>query len=277
MDVVPASEFVRPRPGLPKTIGAFHLVIGGFLFLAGLVFLQDIGPSIAQNQPATFEPDLTQQIFEATVQQQLIQLDVREKAATDEAERARIKEERTALSVKFPKLADQVDVNAINRDLRWVTWYLWADFVSGPILNLLMLASGIGLLQLRTWARTMGAWVSALKLVRLVALTLFLVVAMIPHATHAMGVLFRADLARAVVTDMIAEVYAKRGQPVPTELHDMSQIVTVAKIVFSLLAIGMLCFGAVYPSIALVVLSRPDAKAACVPEPDSDDPGEDDS
>src|SRR5262249_19252553 len=64
-------------------------------------------------------------------------------------------------------------------DARSIAWS-WAEVLSGLVLNVLMLVSGIGLLHWRPWARTLAVWTAVLKVVRLVALYSFFIVALVP-------------------------------------------------------------------------------------------------
>src|SRR5215207_2211003 len=95
----------------------------------------------------------------------LAKLDPRGAAATNAAEKARLARERRDLAARYdPGVERRLDLAAINRDLRWMSWYVWADVSTGPVLNLLMLASGFGLTQLKGWARRLAIWVAALKI-----------------------------------------------------------------------------------------------------------------
>ncbi len=69
------------------------------------------------------------------------------------------------------------------------------------VLNLALLASGIGLLASRSWGRKTGVWVSVLKIVRLVAVYGFAISVVAPvfaqRMSQALGKMLGADAATA--------------------------------------------------------------------------------
>ena len=67
------------------------------------------------------------------------------------------------------------------------------DLASNLILNLLMFIAGIGLIRVKEWGRTLGVWVAALKIVRLLALTASMIVVVVPFVTQKAGELGRRD------------------------------------------------------------------------------------
>ena len=253
---------VSPQPGLLRTIGILNFIFGGLLFACGLNCLGWFGPMLATLQLIRLDPEEAQIHFDNFKRTMIVTLRDREASATD-AERTRIKKSRVELEALHPRIGDQLDLKKINRGLRWLTWYLWADVVTGPILNLLMLASGIGLMQLKCWARTMGLWVAAAKLVRLAALTIFLVAMVIPRMSKVADELMASDFGRVLITSALAQQGARQGGDVPVAQIDPKDLVPIMTGMSDIAAVLMLGFGAIYPALTLVVLSRPAARAAC--------------
>ncbi|MBV8385056.1 MAG: hypothetical protein JOZ63_20895 [Planctomycetaceae bacterium] len=253
---------VSPQPGLLRTIGILNFIFGGLLFACGLNCLGWFGPMLATLQLIRLDPEEAQIHFDNFKRTMIATLRDREASATD-AERTRIKKSRVELEALHPRIGDQLDLKKINRGLRWLTWYLWADVVTGPILNLLMLASGIGLMQLKCWARTMGLWVAAAKLVRLAALTIFLVAMVIPRMSKVADELMASDFGRVLITSALAQQGARQGGDVPVAQIDPKDLVPIMTGMSDIAAVLLLGFGAIYPVLTLVVLSRPAARAAC--------------
>src|SRR5262249_60773405 len=139
------------------------------------------------NRPFRLEPGDAQNLYNEMHAELVRQLEAREVAAPVGGQRSLLRNERRALEASHDSDVERhLDLPAINRDLLWMSWYFCADFVTGPVLNLLMLAAGIGLTQLRVWARTLALWVAVLKLVRLVVLTASFVVVVVPLVAGAL-------------------------------------------------------------------------------------------
>ncbi len=263
------AAVVTPQPGLPRTIGFLNLLFGGMLFLCGLGCLGYVAPMLAPLQPLRLDPDEAQFSFDNLKQSLIVMLQEREQKATTDAEKEKIKKRRIDLQALHPRIGDQLDLKTINHDLRWLTWYLWADVVTAPVLNLLMLTSGIGLIQLRGWARTMGLYVAAGKLLRLAVLTIFLIAGVIPHLSRTSEVMMASDFGKLLIIGAEAQQQAQQGAENPAAQIDPKDLVPIMRAMGYISAILMLGFGAIYPVLTLAVLSRPAARAACS-DPDAD-------
>ena len=158
----------------------------------------------------------------------------------------------------------EIDFPKVNARLSWLATYLRLDVLSGPVLNLLLVVSGIGLVLQQNWARVLGMAAAALKVLRLVALTALLVGAVIPRVGSVLDELLTTDVGRQALTQAIEQQQARQGgapggpQPSPEEF---TRLFRGAGNVF---AIFLACLGSIYPIIALILLSRPGARAACV-------------
>src|SRR5262249_43401668 len=125
------------------------------------------------------------------------------------------------------------------------------DVVTGMILNVLLLISGIGLVRLKEWGRVTGLWVAAIKIARLVVIYSINIVVIVPIMTKQFADMFE-DIARAAPPGPRGA-----GAPAMTEVGPaMGTMMTAA-------AIGIMIVGSIYPAIVLWLLSRPGVKAAC--------------
>ncbi|HEX8200536.1 MAG TPA: hypothetical protein VF590_08610 [Isosphaeraceae bacterium] len=245
------DQLVLPTPRGPKTIGVLNIVFGSLLLLcipcvgAYMALIANLGSIMAAQTQAM------QAQQKAMQQQSLADLAQREAEAATEAEKAQIQSERQALLTRptQPAMPNMDLMTGGMKDPRVVAHYV-ADFGSGMLLNVLMLAAGIGLVRLREWGRRMSLWVAGLKLARLLAVTASVIVVVVPVTTRNMQRAF-AELQQQ------AGPAPAQGQPNAAE---MAQSLGTMSTVY---AIGLLILGAIYPAITLAVLTRPGSRAAC--------------
>lgn len=263
MDSLPTAVSVAPKPGLPKLIGSLNVAFGFLLFLIGLGRLDLIGPSFTQNQPFKLERGDAQIFYDQFHQRQIFELQKLEESTTNESKQAKLRSERLELAANHQKDIDQhLDLKSINYVLLLLNWYFWADFATGPVLNLLMLASGVGLTQLRVWARRMAIWVALLKIVRILALTLFFTIAIVPQARRTMDAVAHTELGEVIIAKANSALTQASHGPPPVHYTAENFAVNMAAMAYILAVFGMiLCL--IYPAISLVILTRPSVKAAC--------------
>jgi hypothetical protein len=120
------------------------------------------------------------------------------------------------------------------------------DVVTGGVLNFMMLASGIGLINVRRWGARLWTWTAWIKLVRLVLLWGFYIIAVTPSFSESM-----ARSALAMMPKMGA-----RGAPT---LGDLTRVYATMNLV---VAVFMMVFGAIYPILSLWMLGRPGVRVA---------------
>jgi hypothetical protein len=237
---------VEPEPSGPKTIGLLNIIFGSILLLCGscsgmyLAFAAISAPMI----DAQFQQ--MQQMVAAQRAAQIAELQRQETAAKTTKEKAAIRAQRKAIeSQPAFKPPDFRKLGPLG-DLRILVFSI-TDTISSIILNTAMLISGIGLLSLKPWARVAGIWVAIGKIARLLALYGFCIVVLVPVYVRQ-------------IMDMFTEIAAGGGGPPPGQLQEMASM-------FGILMTGgclsMIILGAIYPAIALFVLMRPGAKAAC--------------
>ncbi len=263
MDPAPVDHVVTPRPTLPRAIGVLSVAFGLPLFLCGLTCLKPVAPTLAQFEVIQYEPEVFQHMYEQRRNAVIDLLKGCEESAKAEADKLKFRKQREELEAKTVKIVDQVDQKVVNHGLERMTWYLWADVVTGAILNLLMLASGIGLIQIQEWARKMAVWVAFLKIVRLVALAVFLFVVVVPPVSKSMEVLFNTDLGKVMITQRQLEQAALQPGTGPPPPIDPRQLGEWYKPIGNLLTVLFTGLSLIFPTAALIVLTRPSAKAAC--------------
>src|SRR5262249_53718481 len=104
-------------------------------------------------------------------------------AKTDEG-KAQIEQQMTALgqspSVPMPNMSVVTDAM---KDPGYQA-YVWTDMISGLVLNVAMLISGIGLLQLSERSRRLALWTFASKILRLCILAVLMILIIIPMTSR---------------------------------------------------------------------------------------------
>jgi hypothetical protein len=243
-----------------------NVVFGGSLYLCGLTELGQFAPSLAEYQPLRLDADDARAYY-AWLRTLLVQkLDRHQALTKSAAEKESLKHERLEELENHPKFAGQFDWPALNRNLLRLSWFVWFDVVTAPVLSLFMLASGVGLIQLRRWARTMAIWVAALKVARLAVLAVLLFAVVFPSLSQVAKACEKTDVGR--LTLRLYELYLEEKSPIGRELaSEIHNNPDEARVQFEkaleLIAGFFLFVGAVYPATTLWVLTRPATKLAC--------------
>lgn len=244
---LPIVPLVEPNTGIPRTIGILNIVFGVLLLLCGVcsglnvVTQSAFGPMIAAQQKQV------QQALEAERQAKLKKLQEQEEAAEDEEQKAAIRAQH--------KLVQAQPVPVVPDTSKFMTApglqsYMIADALSGIMLNVLMMISGIGLLAFKEWARVVALWVAAVKILRLAALYGYFALAVAPVMAQQFRAMFE-EMAKA----------APPGQKAisPEELATIS---TSMGVMMTGSAIGIMVLGFIYPAVVLILLTRSSVKAA---------------
>ncbi len=124
----------------------------------------------------------------------------------------------------------------------------WLDFVSGLALNVVMLVSGIGLVQLKEWSRKLALWTFGLKIVRLGVLATITIIFIIPITAK-----MSSDL-------MAGMVQSGAGGPQAAMMGNMAKLQAAFGTASAVLGF---IFCSIWPVIGIVLLSRPGTRAAC--------------
>jgi len=254
----------EPLPGLTRAVGVFHALFGLVLLLAGLGVASIFVPFLLAHNPLQFDPAFTQEVVRDVRRELVEQVRLKEAAAADPAEKARLAKTRLDLEATPARIGNQVDFARINADLPRVESLLWFDLISGPVLNLLMVVAGGGLAGLTRWGRRLSLWVAALKVARLVVLSGGLAFVVVPAVTHLVGQFVRADFGPAFLRGAIAQsAGGGGGLVVPPPRLSPDDFLRVLASCGYLYAVLVLALGAIWPAIVLVVLTRPGARTAC--------------
>jgi hypothetical protein len=131
--------------------------------------------------------------------------------------------------------------------------FMWAEYATGIPLNVALLISGIGLMRMKPWGRSLSNATAALKLVRALVLMMVTVLVVAPNMTKFLGKTFD-DMGRQIAAQQPA-----RGQQTKDVMGIRTRvtgaILTGVYVVTYLLAM-------IYPVVLLVLLNRPGARAA---------------
>jgi hypothetical protein len=260
----PQPPSVTPQPGVVKTIGVFNLIFGGILLLCGMGCLNPVLPSLINQETLQIDPKKAQQVLDEDRRQRITELKAREQSASTPDEKAKIKEQRLAVEASRPKVEGQLDFPTVNAGLAWLTRYVWADVATGPLLNLLMGLSGIGLILRKNWARLLGLVTAGLKIVRLLALGVLLVAVVVPKMGRALDVLADSPLGKEMFDHAMERQKAQGGGPPPGPQPGPKEVAQYLRAFGNVSAVLLPCLGSIYPVITLVLLTRPGARAACL-------------
>jgi hypothetical protein len=192
--------------------------------------------------------------YEARRQADLKAIEEAEKSAATDQERQALELKRKALAAR-PKweLPVGMDFEKMGLMGRSVAVFAAVDVSTALVLDLLMLAAGIGLVQRQTWGVRLGLAAAAAKLVRLVLVYGYAALVIIPPFAQGSG---------RVAFEAMAQQLVAAGQRTPPGL-DPAFFTRMYSITYTAMAVSMILFGAIYPAISLWFQSRPGARAAC--------------
>lgn len=238
---------VEPNSSLPKTLGVLNIVFACVLMLCGLCAGANVGMQAVMGPMMAAQREQLTQTLQAEHQAKLKKLQDDIDATDDE-------EEKSALQAKLKK-EQAMPVPTIPDTTKMVAspvmkTYMLADAVTGVLLNLLMLASGIGLLALKEWGRSLALWVAGLKIIRLVALYGYCALVVAPEWAQQVRRVF----------DEINKSVPQGGKTISPQ--EMNQMTTVMGAMMTGTCIAMIVLGAIYPLVLLVALTRRRVKAA---------------
>jgi hypothetical protein len=253
------GKWVVPNPQIPRTFGIMNLVFGILMFLvgAGYIAITIVAPSFQKQMVVTFEQQ--QAKSKAEREAKVAELKAKEEAAKTEEEKDTLKDEREAAESNVePDLSAMNEMMGFNvfSDVR-LAIYTFSELISGMILNVLMVISGVGLLGLAEWGRRLAITVAWLKIVRWVAMivvTLVLIVPITAAKTQKMFDSIQQAQARAQ-----ANAGRQGGATMP-----MLNIAVFTSIAGAVTMIFTALVASIYPSLSIWFLTRPPARAACL-------------
>lgn len=243
-----------PNFRTPRLLGIFNVLFATEILACGLcmggyaVTLPLWGRVIQQAQSQT------RQRFEAAKKAELVALAAREKGAKTAEERAEIAGERLRVEARPDPTAaaGMMDLNKMGMNDPALIRWTWTEVLSGLVLNAMLLASGIGLLHWKPWARSLGVWTGALKVLRLVLVYGFFIIGVVPPVSQRIG--------EAVSTMMAGQP----GMAPPAGAGSPAAMFTrIYTVIYSAWGVGMIVLGVIYPAVLLWLLTRPGVKVAC--------------
>ena len=183
----PASP---PRTSAHRLIGMLNVSFAGVMLLCGACGSVSMLMQVAMAPLSEGYQRTMIEALKAQRQQEhdksIAELKEQEEATENEEEKAQLAAQRKTLEAQPPADVPIADMMAAYRDPKLIG-YLVADSITGLVLNALLLASGIGLLAARAWARKLAIWVAGLKIARLVLVYGFAIAFVIPTFSKQMG------------------------------------------------------------------------------------------
>jgi hypothetical protein len=246
------GQWVVPNPQIPRNFGLMNLIFGGILLLlgAGQAALTVYGPKLFQPLEDQFKERFKEE--NAKRETRIAELKDQIKVAKTEDEKANLQTELLGLQKKpelDPKMFDQA--KSLQTDPR-ILAYTYTEMITGIILNVLMVVSGVGLLMLAEWARRLAVavgWLKILRWVTIVAATAFVI---LPITTAKMEPMLRK---------VQMQVAAGPGGGASSFAVMATQMQAVLTIVTSVASAVIAC---IYPVFLIWFLTRPKARAACL-------------
>lgn len=245
------SGYVPPNYRTARLFGIFNVLFAAQLLVCGLfMWGYIISLPFISSAMSTLQKQAVEQA-KTTRRQLVADLNKQREEAKTEAEKAEIDEKIKAIEDRAnPSIPAMFDMNKMGLDDPRLAAWGWVDGVSGVVLNVLLLASGIGLMHWRPWSRRLAIWTAACKIVRLVLLQGYAIVVIIPMISRKFA-------------DFAAETMAQQrpmpgGGPPPTQL-----LYTIYVTMYSVMALGVIVFGVIYPALLLWYMNRPGVKMAC--------------
>jgi hypothetical protein len=252
------GKWVVPNPQIPRTFGTMNLVFGILMFLvgAGYIAITIVGPSFQKQMVGQIEQQQAKNKAERDAK--VAELKAKEEAAKTNEEKDTLKDEREALESNVePDLSAMNEMMGFNvfSDVR-IAIYTFSELISGMILNVLMVISGVGLLGLAEWGRRLAISVAWLKIIRWVAMIVVTLVLILPITVQKVQKM--TDSIQAQV-----QVQTKSGGRAPPPMP-MMYLKMFASIAGAVSMIFTALIASIYPVLSIWFLTRPPARAACL-------------
>jgi len=256
MDSTAPSGYVMAQPRIPKVIGILNITFGAGLLLCSLcsgAYMMML-PMIAKATNQVAKQAEEQQ--KARLKPQLEELAQREEAAKTEEERIEIAKQKQSIEdqLKRPMLAPTMDLSKMGFDDPKLVGFMMADVVTGLILNVLMLVSGIALVRFKPWGVKLGLGVAVAKVLRLVTLYSYGVIVVVPWYSRKM-----AEFAVGMIQQQPAMGGRAGGGAPPIDA-----LIRIYTLTYTVAGVAVIVVGSIYPLVCLWLLSRPGARAACL-------------
>ncbi|WP_435006834.1 hypothetical protein P12x_004302 [Tundrisphaera lichenicola] len=251
--------FTLPKPGIPKTLGILNVIFGVLMVLYGMCTLGFMIAMPALTEFAKSSVNQAQAKIEDRQKAQIKELEEREVAATSEEEKSAIKAEKEEL-IANPQVMPKIETTGMEvLQEPVVKAYSYTQLVSGMILSLILMISGIGLIRLKPGGRTLALSWAVLQIIQIVLLS-------------AVSFFYVQPITVASTEKMFAKMEADASGPnaAPGAAENLKLVKAMqgsgATNVFLILFVVS---GCIYPTIVLILLNNPGARAALLgPKPD---------
>lgn len=247
-----ADELTLPRPAIPKTLGILNVIFAVLLILVGTCTgigallapeIQKFGQGVAEKAKKQAEDRKAAELKD---------IDDRAKAATTDAEKAAIDQERDAVTSRPLPITPNVVAPVDTFKDPTVRTYMVASLVTGLILHVTLLVAGIGLIRLTGWGRTLGLWWAGLQVAQLLILG-------VAHFTLIQPIQQKTN--EATMAEMKRQLTGPNAPP--NAAFTVQVMETTAKLGPALAGLYYLA-ALTYPVLCLVLLRTAGARAACL-------------
>jgi hypothetical protein len=233
------------------------------LYATGVMLMTAIGPRF-QNAMIT-QMEREQASKKAERDSKIADLKKKEASAKTKEEKESIAEEREVLEKRVEPDLSGVMKGAVGMasDKRLLA-ISYTSEITGVILNILMVISGVALLRMSDWGRRLALTIASLKIVRWVAITVVTLVVIVPMTT---------EMTQKMFNEIEKQTKAQSGgRPMPFPTTLFSQFAAIASAVTSVMTA---VFASIYPVLSIWFLTRPATRAACLvrAKPDGVPPG----
>jgi hypothetical protein len=248
-----AEGLVVPKPGIPKTLGILNIIFGVILVLFGIcgIGMTVLAPALMDMGDGLIKK--TQADVEARNKATEKQFDDQIAAAKTDEEKKALEQQKAATIAMQPRV-QPVDMSAAKEVLKdpTIMGVTYAGAFSGLILHIMLLVSGIGLIRLAPWARSLAVWWGGLVILYL-AIFLAANIAIVMPAN------------KPITDKQIANLEEQaKGKP-PGSPEEMTLKVTKLGVSLALpLAVGQTIGLMIYPIVVLILLNTKGARAACL-------------
>jgi hypothetical protein len=244
---------VLPRPRIPNVVGLLNIVFATALMLMSFTVGVYVMIIPWTSRAMTEMRQKAEADLEAKRQAQLKTLDEAEKSAVTAAEKQKLAHQRKGLAgptkIALPITLDMEKLGVAGTG--YMLYYA-VETTTAVILDILMLAAGIGLVQRRMWGIRLGVGTAAAKLLRLVLVNGCFILVIVPPLAQASG---RVGYEMAMQAQ-IGPGGAPKG-------FDLAFFTRMYYIMYTIIPVFWIVTGSIYPAISIWFLTRPGARAAC--------------
>jgi len=251
-----AEGYVLPKPDVPKTLGILNIIFGILLVVMGLfslvvsVFL----PMFLQGVESVAKEAQAKQEIQAKEQEKVEKKIYEDKLAAAKTDDEKKAIEQEKVSAPPRPVVPQVDLSFatdVFKDPR-IMIVNNLGIVSGLILHIVLLISGIGLIRLAPWGRSMALWFAVLQIFQIILLTIGTIIYVVPANQANMEKMFAKMEAQA------------KTQGGPNPVGATNQMTKVMGAMAVPMAVAQAMTGMIYPVVLLIMLNTAGARAACL-------------